>query len=77
VDHDFLRSGVFTFFINNTLPLNWSEREVYADGLRNEVGLSFDSEGRLWGVENGADNLFRPDLGGDIHLNNPGEELVN
>lgn len=49
---------------------------MYAIGLRNEVGIRFDKDGRLWGVENGMDNLFRADLGGDIHQNNPGEELV-
>jgi hypothetical protein len=35
----------------------------------------FDKQGRLWGVENGIDNVFRADLGGDIHENNPSEEL--
>ena len=50
--------------------------ELFADGLRNEVGLAFDIHGRLWGVvENGADNLIRDDLGGDIHTDNPAEEL--
>jgi len=39
------------------------------------VGLAFDSLGILWGVENGPDNLKRKDLGGDIHNNNPAEEL--
>ena len=39
------------------------------------VGLAFDDVGSLWGVENGADNLWRADLGGDIHADNPGEEL--
>jgi len=53
----------------------WSSGELFADGLRNEVGLRFDKQGRLWGVENGIDNLYRPDLGGDIHLTNPSEEL--
>ena len=37
--------------------------EVFADGLRNEVGLAFDARGVLWGVENGADRLVRNDLG--------------
>ena len=71
---------------------------LIADGLRNEVGLGFDSSGLLsttpilllfcdsriqcsrlpgllWGVENGADNLNRADIGGDIHNDNPAEEL--
>ena len=49
--------------------------QVYADGVRNEVGLALDKTGRLWGVENSGDNLNRPDLGGDIHNGNPAEEL--
>jgi glucose/arabinose dehydrogenase len=48
---------------------------VFADGLRNEVGLTFDPQGRLWGVENGSDDLSRADLGGDIHNDNPAEEM--
>jgi glucose/arabinose dehydrogenase len=45
--------------------------ETFADGLRNEVGLAFNSssssEQVLFGVENGPDKLEREDLGGDIH----------
>jgi glucose/arabinose dehydrogenase len=55
--------------------LLFNDGEVFADGLRNEVGLRFDSRGRLWGVENGRDDLSRADLGGDIHEDNPAEEL--
>jgi len=62
---DDLADGGFSFI----------EGEVFADGLRNEVGLAFDPQGRLWGVENGFDNAFRADLGGDIHEDNPAEEL--
>lgn len=53
----------------------FAQGEVFADGLRNEVGLTLDGQGRVWGVENGRDNLQRQDLGTDIHQNNPGEEL--
>jgi glucose/arabinose dehydrogenase len=53
----------------------FAQGELFADGLRNEVGLALDSQGRIWGVENGRDNLQRPDLGADIHEDNPGEEL--
>eukprot|EP00392_Amoebophrya_sp_AT5.2_P008330 g8351.t1 len=52
-----------------------ADGEVFADGVRNEVGLAFDAGGTLFGVENSADNLVRADLGGDIHNENPGEEL--
>jgi len=49
-----------------------NDGELFASGLRNEVGLFIDSKGRMWGVENGRDNLM---LGGDIHYDNPGEEV--
>ena len=55
--------------------IDFQTGEVFADGLRNEVGLTFDRSGVLWGVENSADNLMRSDLGGDIHNDNPAEEL--
>jgi glucose/arabinose dehydrogenase len=47
--------------------------EVFAYGLRNEVGLSIDSKGRMWGVENGVDRLAV--VTGDIHYDNPAEEV--
>ena len=47
--------------------------ELFAAGLRNEVGLYIDSKGRMWGVENGRDNLVIG--GGDIHFDNPAEEV--
>lgn len=53
----------------------FAQGQLFADGLRNEVGIALDSQGRLWGVENGRDNLRRNDMGGDIHQDNPGEEL--
>ncbi|KAI1134758.1 soluble quino protein glucose/sorbosone dehydrogenase [Hypoxylon sp. FL0543] len=46
-------------------------------GLRNEVGLAFDGNNMLWGVENSSDQLMR-DVNGtltDIHTDNPAEEL--
>lgn len=47
--------------------------ELFAGGLRNEVGLTIDGAGRMWGVENGRDNLS---VGGsDIHYDNPAEEV--
>ena len=50
-----------------------SDGELFAAGLRNEVGLKLDSRGRIWGVENGRDNLTHE--GEDIHYDNPGEEV--
>mmetsp|Transcript_10091 Transcript_10091/g.24707 ORF Transcript_10091/g.24707 Transcript_10091/m.24707 type:complete len:561 (+) Transcript_10091:270-1952(+) len=78
IDADSFRSRIRRFDIaawDAVQPLNFNDGEVFADGLRNEVGLAFDSHGDLWGVENGADNLYRDDLGGDIHHDNPSEEL--
>lgn len=77
VDHDSSRARLMRYDISKVPPegLDWRRGEVLADGLRNEVGIAFDDQGRLWGVENGVDNLVRSDLGGDIHANNPAEEL--
>ncbi|KAF1937315.1 cellobiose dehydrogenase-like protein [Clathrospora elynae] len=46
-------------------------------GLRNTVGLAFDSNGMLWGVENSSDELHRNVNGTsvDIHIDNPADEL--
>lgn len=77
VDEDSHRSRIRRFDIT-VLPeggIDFQTGLVFADGLRNEVGLAFDSYGVLWGVENSADNLYRSDLGGDIHNDNPAEEL--
>ena len=83
VDRDSYRSRIRRFDLwreksNNgedPNPFDFRIGEVFADGLRNEVGLALDNNGIVWGVENGADNLYRSDLGGDIHQDNPAEEL--
>ena len=68
VDADSFRSRIRRFDISTYInqPFAYNDGEIFADGLRNEVGLAFDSYGDLWGVENGADNLYRSDLGGDM-----------
>ncbi len=74
VDSNSFRARIRRFNISsaaNPTPIDFITGEVFADGLRNEVGLAFDAHQVLWGVENGADNLFRSDLGGDIHNDNP------
>jgi len=48
--------------------------EVFASGMRNEVGLAFDAQGRMWGVENERDGLADLQLAG-ITEDNPAEEL--
>ena len=77
VDSNSFRSRIRRFDMStfDGTPFDFVNGQVFADGLRNEVGLAFDSHGDLWGVENGADNLYRDDLGGDVHNENPGEEL--
>lgn len=80
VDPDSFRSRIRRFDWGNdttsvVFPLDFVEAEVFADGVRNEVGLAFDRHGDLWGVENSADRLNRKDIGGDIHEDNPAEEL--
>lgn len=78
IDPDSYRSRIRRFVDISSatdLPLDFQTMEVFADGLRNEVGMAFDRHGILWGVENSADNLNRDDLGGDIHEDNPSEEL--
>ncbi|KAF2108207.1 cellobiose dehydrogenase-like protein [Lophiotrema nucula] len=46
-------------------------------GLRNEVGLAFDADGMLWGVENASDEIQRTvkNLSTDIHTDNPADEI--
>lgn len=76
VDRDSFRARIRRFNLDTgNLPLDFLSGEVFADGLRNEVGLAWDRHGVLWGVENGADGLARDDLGADIYNDNPAEEL--
>ncbi|KAF4637099.1 hypothetical protein G7Y89_g1005 [Cudoniella acicularis] len=47
-------------------------------GMRNEVGMAFDGNNMLWGVENSGDQFQRTPIGGtgkDIHQDNPAEKL--
>jgi glucose/arabinose dehydrogenase len=57
--------------------VTWTLGDLFADGLRNEVALAFDSLSRLWGVENGVDDVARSDLTGPeaLYINNPAEEV--
>ncbi len=78
VDNDSSRARIRRFATIDLggSPLDFENGEVFADGLRNEVGLAVDSQGRVWGVENGSDDLFRADFDPlDIHQDNPAEEL--
>lgn len=76
VDPDSTHARIKRFDISKAAgPIDWSTGELFADGTRNEAGIRFDANGVLWGVENGVDDLNRPDLGGDIHNTNPSEEM--
>ena len=68
------RAQVRRFTLPGAIPaggIAYSAGEVFAYGLRNEVGLAFDSKGRMWGVENGSDGTYMPSVGQD----NPAEEI--
>ncbi len=70
-----LRAQVRRFTIPKTLPVEgiaYDAGEVFASGLRNEVGLTFDSKGRMWGVENGSDGSYMPSV---TTADNPAEKI--
>jgi len=78
VDPSPYRSRIRRFNISMIPPdgFDFQYGEVFADGVRNEVGLALDSAGVLWGVDNGPDYARRSDLAGeDMYHDNPGEEL--
>ena len=84
VDPDDSRSRVIRYNISGEIPAGGFQWDSYSDprvqpfapGLRNEVGLSLDFSGVLWGVMNADDELNRTDLGGyKIHNDNPAERL--
>jgi len=56
-------------------PFDWlSDGEVFANGLRNTLGFNQDAMGRIYGVQNGQDQV---EYGGaDVHQDNPGEVIV-
>jgi len=69
------RAQLRRFTIPEALPSGgfaYTAGEVFASGMRNEVGLYMDATDRIWGVENGRDVLTRD---GDIHNTNPAEEV--
>ena len=55
-------------------PFEWADGEAFAIGLRNMVGYTQSPDGTLYGVVNGIDELDYD--GQDVHLDNPGETLV-
>jgi hypothetical protein len=64
VDPDSYRSRIRRFDLGDALFQDFQTGELFADGLRNEVGLAFDRHGVLWGGENGADDKVAMDDNG-------------
>ena len=56
-------------------PFAWaSAGEMFADGLRNTLGFNRDVQGRIFGVQNGQDDVTY--AGVDVHNDNPGELIA-
>jgi glucose/arabinose dehydrogenase len=71
------RAMIRRFTIPAMIPsggMGYTTGEVWASGMRNDVGMTIDRLGRFWSVENGRDNTV---LAGnvDVHIDNPGEEI--
>jgi glucose/arabinose dehydrogenase len=77
-DYDTERSVLKRFRIADfdRTPFDWSDGELYYGGIRNMVGFTRNpKDGELYGVVNGLDDLV---YGGvDVHLTNPGEDLIH
>lgn len=54
IDQNSSRARIRRFNLQS-LPITFSSGEVFADGVRNTVGLAFNSDGDLFGVDNGPD----------------------
>ena len=70
------RGQIRRYTIPDALPqggLAYAAGEVVASGMRNEVGLYMDARDRMWGVENGRDQLSKD--GHDVHNTNPAEKV--
>jgi glucose/arabinose dehydrogenase len=76
-DYDTHRSVLKRFDLDDFepgTPFDWTAGEVVVLGVRNMVGFTRDSEGRMYGVINGLDNVMYG--GEDVHLTNPGDDLI-
>jgi glucose/arabinose dehydrogenase len=66
------RFNVSTF---SGTAFNWmSGGEVFVDGTRNVLGFNKDAMGRIYGVQNGQDDVRYG--GADVHTDNPGEVIL-
>lgn len=68
-----LRAQIRGFNVSGTLPIEYATGTKVATGMRNEAGLTIDSQGVLWGVENGRDNIMMN--GAPVVNDNPAEEI--
>ncbi|WP_394823209.1 PQQ-dependent sugar dehydrogenase [Pendulispora albinea] len=71
------RSQIRRFVLPASIPtggIDYANGEVVARGMRNEVGLFVDAKDRLWGVENGRENVS-DSSGNNIQEDNPAEEI--
>jgi glucose/arabinose dehydrogenase len=69
-----LRAQIRAFNLSGaTLPIDYPTGTKVATGMRNEVGLTIDSQGVLWGVENGRDNTRIMET--SVVNENPAEEI--
>lgn len=55
-------------------PIDWSTGQVVTTGLRNMNGFTKTTNGRMYGVVNGTDDLTYKGI--DVHDDNPGEQVV-
>ncbi|CAJ2507741.1 Uu.00g089270.m01.CDS01 [Anthostomella pinea] len=72
------RAIIKIFDMNNAPATGYDYKtagEVFAYGLRNEIGFIQDPTGVVWGVENSGDDFTIN--GDDIHNDNPAEKLNN
>jgi glucose/arabinose dehydrogenase len=51
-----------------------SSGEIFADGIRNVLGFNRDAMGRMYGVQNGQDDVEYNS--NDVHQDNPGEAIL-
>lgn len=69
--------AIIKMFDMSAVPANGynynTQGEVFAYGLRNEIGFIPDPAGNFWGVENSGDDFRRNNV--DIHKDNPAEKL--
>ncbi len=72
-----LRGMIRRFTLPKSIPsggLDYTTGEVWAYGLRNEVGVAIDSQDHVWSVENGRDDIYDNQFGA-IANDNPAEEI--